>query len=293
MSLTSVRDITNRLAKRCYELGEENLLLEGNENVAGKRVLISLDGGRTRSRVWDGGVNAAGRSTYTTEWIEPKLFVIDVLDGEGRPDRYHLPVYGSRFGEGDIFNLLGRYLKKLEVEKAAQIQVVADGAPWIWNQIKDLLLRLQVRPQRIVETLDYYHASQYVHDLVGEMPKRVSEKQKGKYLKAFKEWLWEGESAQIVAKCREIYKRPCQLVNRWINYLEKHRDRMKYAEYERDKLMCGSGIIESGIRRIVNLRFKNASTFWEKETVEKLYFLRAAVLSKRWTTVMENMVNRA
>ena len=53
--------------------------------------------------------------------------------------------------------------------------------------------------------------------------------------------------------------------------------------------MCGSGIIESGIRRIINLRFKNASTFWKKETVEKLYFFRAALLSKRWDIVMDNI----
>ncbi len=90
-------------------------------------------------------------------------------------------------------------------------------------------------------------------------------------------------------KCREIYKRPGQIITRWINYLEKHQDKMQYTEYEKNKLMCGSGIIESGIRRIINLRFKNASTFWQKELVEKLYFLRAAVLSKRWNTVIENI----
>jgi hypothetical protein len=53
--------------------------------------------------------------------------------------------------------------------------------------------------------------------------------------------------------------------------------------------MCGSGIIESGIRRIINLRFKNAATFWDKNTVEKLYCLRAALLSKRWDTFIRNI----
>ncbi len=73
-------------------------------------------------------------------------------------------------------------------------------------------------------------------------------------------------------------------------YLEKHEKRMQYADYKADNLMCGSGIIESGVRRIINLRFKNTSAFWDKPTVEKLYFLRAALLSKRWDTVIQNLV---
>ena len=53
--------------------------------------------------------------------------------------------------------------------------------------------------------------------------------------------------------------------------------------------MRGSGIIESAIRRIINLRFKNASTFWLADNVEKLYFLRAALVAGRWNIVMDNI----
>lgn len=30
-------------------------------------------------------------------------------------------------------------------------------------------------------------------------------------------------------------------------------------------------------------------TFWLEENVEKMYFLRAAVLSRRWDTVIQNL----
>ena len=76
-----------------------------------------------------------------------------------------------------------------------------------------------------------------------------------------------------------------------MNYLEKHNDKTQYADYQKNKLMCGSGIIESAIRRIINLRFKNASTFWNEKTVEKMYFLRGALLSKRWNILMGNLTN--
>jgi hypothetical protein len=66
---------------------------------------------------------------------------------------------------------------------------------------------------------------------------------------------------------------------------------MQYTDFEQNKLMCGSGIVESAIRRIINLRFKNAATFWNQDTVEKLFCLRAALLSKRWDTLINNLAN--
>lgn len=290
MCLSSVRDLTNDLAGHCFDYGEEKLLLKSDETLAGKRVVIATDGGRTRTRDYDGKTNDAGQLTYQTPWREPKLFVIDVLDEQGRPERYELPIYGCRFEQEDMLNLLGAYLKRLEIDKATHVQILADGAPWIWHNLKPLLIELKVEPNRITESLDYYHASQYVHNLVESMPKRVGQKKREALLIQFKELLWQGQSNQIVQQCRSIYKRPGKLVKRWINYLEKHQDKTQYANYQHNKLMCGSGIIESGVRRIINLRFKNAATFWKKEIVEKLYFLRAALLTKRWNILIDNLV---
>jgi len=289
VSLSSVRDITNRLANHCFEGGEEELIASPGETLAGKRVVIPVDGGRTRPRSYDGNENDSGNATYQTAWCEPKLFVIDVFDDKGQPSRQELPIYGCRFSEADMLALLERYLKRLHIAKAIQVQIIADGAPWIWNHIKQMLLKLSVPEACIVETLDYYHASQYVHGLVEKMPKRVSTAERKAYLQQFKSWLWNGEATRIIETCHALFKRPGKIVNRWLNYLEKHQHRTRYAEFEKAKLMCGSGIIESAIRRVINLRFKNASTFWEKLVVEKLYFLRAALLAKRWDIVMENL----
>lgn len=288
---SSVRDLTNHLANYCNENGEENLVLAPEETLADKRVVISIDGGRTRTRSYDGKTNQAGNATYDTAWCEPKLFVIDVLDAQGKADRYELPVYGCRFSESDVLALLERFLARLHIDKAKEVQCIADGATWIWNNVKDLLLNLGVAEDRITETLDYFHGSQYVHQLVEAMPKRITSKQRANYLREFKDWLWQGHSDLIVKQCKDIFKRPSDLVKRWINYLDKHQNKTQYAVYEKNNLMCGSGIIESGIRRIINLRFKNTATFWEKEIVEKLFFLRGALLSKRWDLLMANLTN--
>lgn len=286
---SSVRDLSNRLADFCHQYGEENLVLGRGETLAGKRVVLSIDGGRTRTRLYNGKTNDAGRATYDTAWCEPKLFVIDVLDEQGRAARHELPVYGCRFSESDVLDLLKRFLRKLHIHKAQIVQLIADGAIWIWNNVKDVLRDLGVTNDRIIETLDYYHSSQYVHDVVQAMPKRITGQQRKKHLEEFKDWLWQGRADLIVKQCQEIFKRPGKLVTRWINYLDKHQAKTQYAEFEKNKLMCGSGIIESGIRRIINLRFKNTATFWEKEVVEKLFCLRAALLAKRWDLLMANL----
>jgi hypothetical protein len=288
--LSSVRDINNRLANHCMAYGEEHLIVSEEETLAGKKVILSLDGGRTRLRKYDGKTNDKGHATYHTAWCEPKLFVIDILGKNGKVDREELPIYGVRFSEDNFFKLLERHLIKLNIKDAQQVQIIADGAPWIWNKTKPILEKLGVPEERIIETLDVYHATQYVNELVEHMPRRIEPETRKMYLKLFKKHLWEGDSDQIVDTCKEIYKRPNDTVRRCINYLDKHHGKMQYAGFQSDNLMCGSGIVESAIRRVINLRFKNASTFWKKEIVEKLYFFRGAVLSQRWDILIYNII---
>jgi hypothetical protein len=89
-----------------------------------------------------------------------------------------------------------------------------------------------------------------------------------------------------------LYKRKPKSVKTEMNYFAKHAGRMQYAAFKDQGLMCSSGVIESAIRRVINLRFRNTGTFWCAENVEQLYFLRGAVLSERWKIVIENLAKR-
>jgi hypothetical protein len=289
LCLSSVQKITARLAERCDDVGQENLIVESNYSVEDKTVVISIDGGRSRVREYSGQLNENGQATYHTPWREPKLFVIDVLNDQGRPDRHELPIYGCQFQEDDVLGLLSRYLKKINIHQAAQVQLIADGAPWIWKRVPQLLIAAGVPEQRLIQTLDFYHCSEYIHNLVNAMPERIGEKKRKRLLNEFLTGIKAGQAKAVVEKISTIFLRPKALTKRWIGYLEKHTPRMQYAHYKSIGLMCGSGIIESAIRRIINLRFKNASTFWLQENVEKLYFLRAALVAGRWNIVIQNL----
>jgi len=73
-----------------------------------------------------------------------------------------------------------------------------------------------------------------------------------------------------------------------LNYFKKLQDKIDYQSLKSDNRPCGSGIIESAIRRIINLRFKSPSTFWYPENAEKLIFMRGVALSGRWEIMMKN-----
>lgn len=285
-----IKELARHLAAHCK--GRQAALSRApGESLMGKRVVIGTDGGRTRTRSYDGEKNKKGNATFDTPWVEPKMFVLNVLNEDGQVDRNWLPIYGTLFGDDEMVSLLAEHLKGLQIEQAEQVQVVADGSPWIWNRMRGMLEGLGVRPEKIVETLDYYHACEYVTKIMAGLPKKLLG-QVSKLTKRFKDWIWAGNVEAIVCKCEDIFKNPSKEIIRYVGYFRNNEKRMQYADYQQDKLACGSGIIESGIRRVINLRFKSASAFWKKENVESLYFLRGILVSSRWTIMMNNLVNQ-
>jgi hypothetical protein len=294
-TVSHTRDLMNGLGAFCAEK-EASLVLSPGENVSGLRVVISIDGGRTRTREYSGVQNENGNDCYATPWREPKLFVITTLDKDGKADKKRLPIYGCRFEESAVLELLKNYLVLLKIKTAESVQLIADGAKWIWTSLKNILIELGVSESKIVETIDYCHAVSYVHSIVKALPKNEKgiilttswDEKNG--LRYAKDSLWKGEIKEFISLSRQLIPEPNQEINQAINYLDKHQNRMQYAYYQDNKYMCGSGIIESGIRRIINLRFKNTSSFWLKNNVQRLYIFRAILVSKRWNIFINNLV---
>jgi hypothetical protein len=71
------------------------------------------------------------------------------------------------------------------------------------------------------------------------------------------------------------------------NYLLKHSraGHMNYAKAREQKFPIGRGVIESTIRRVVNLRMKGAGVYWKECTAEDMLLLRCLYKAKRWQTI--------
>ncbi len=105
-------------------------------------MVLSTDGGRIRIRTNNAVQTAKGRNRYRTDWREPKLLIIYVVDEKGHMDREFLAVIDGTLGGPDaIFKLMEFYLRELKITTADKILFVADGARWIWKRVGALLRR--------------------------------------------------------------------------------------------------------------------------------------------------------
>lgn len=260
-------------------------------------MLIAIDGGRTRTRVKNPNKKPSKaykgkREKFDTPWKEPKLFVIQVLEDDGSISKMELPIYDCLLDNANpCFDLLTEYLKELQIEKATEVLFIADGATWIWKRVKPMLLSLGVAEEKINEAVDFYHAVEHISEIINSLNKKrkkLSSKEKKALFKNLKSDLWNGKVNLVIQKISKLAKGRKKILNK-LNYFKKNLHRLQYNILRQKNLPCGSGIIESAIRRIINLRFKSPSTFWESKNVEKLIFLRGIFLAKRWDIMIENI----
>jgi len=296
----NIRAEYNRIKQIAYQVGEKcfrnrvGIGLKPGENVSGKRVIISVDGGRTRLREENpdkkpSTSNQGKRAKFDTPWREPKLFVIHILDKDGSISKTELPIYDAVINDANhCFDLLAAYLKKLNIEQAAEILFIADGAEWIWNRAKSTLLNLGVSENKISEAVDFYHAVEHISEIISKL-RKIDNNKKNAFFKELKNLLWNGKLEQFISRVTELAKGRKLILDK-LNYFHKNITRMKYDQLRQRNLPCGSGIVESAIRRVINLRFKSPSTFWKQENVEKLIFLRAIFLAGRWNIMINNLI---
>jgi hypothetical protein len=125
LDFKAIRTIAYRFATRARAAQRMGNLNWG-ETVAGRRVVLSTDGGRIRLRTTKRGPKTAkGRNRYRTDWREPKLLIIYVVDEKGQMDREFLAVIDGTLGGPDaIFKLMEYYLRELEITTAVAVHRV-------------------------------------------------------------------------------------------------------------------------------------------------------------------------
>ena len=67
---------------------------------------------------------------------------------------------------------------------------------------------------------------------------------------------------------------------------------MQYKAFKAACIPCGSGCVESAIRRVINLRLKSTGTFWKCDMAEYFLFLRSQLLSGRWLIFVGNVIRQ-
>ena len=266
-----------------------------NGPLAGKRVRVSTDGGRVRTRVSKRGRKTkAGRHRFTTPWKEPRLLVIDILDEEGTPDRLRLPLYDATIADADtVVALIIGYLRLLGAAHAQVVEFIADGAPWIWQRLTKIREGAEIAQDRFVDVLDFYHASQYLAQTV-ELCRSLPKPQRVKLYERLRHAL-RHDADGVETILREMgalaTTRRGKVMKRALEFFREPAGRMRYHDLDQRKFPVGSGQVESAVRRVVNLRFKAPGTFWGEARVSHLLHLRASCKAGRWEEVMRGVLS--
>jgi hypothetical protein len=284
----TVRTIAYRYAARArLEQQVNNAAFE--DSVAGRRVVISSDGGRIRLReIKRGPKTTKGRRRYTGAWREPKVLIVYVVDAEGKREASFAPFIDATLkGPDAVFALLRSYLQRLEITQADQVLFIADGAPWIWKRVPLLVQALGLAVEQVHELLDFYHAVQHLSQVVA-LRQDWSAKARARWRIQQRRFLLQGQVEQVIAAVQALCRgRHSKAIRTQRNYFIKNQSRMAYATLIAMKLPIGSGAIESTVRRVVNLRLKGPSLFWCRANAEALLLLRSYDKAGRW-----NMLKR-
>src|SRR5215471_2964514 len=121
LDLKTVRLIAYRYAARA-RLAQQIERPVFDDTMAGRRVVISSDGGRLRLRETKRGPKTKkGRQRYVGAWREPKVLIVYVVDAEGKREASFAPVIDATLkGPDAVFALLRTSLQRLEITQADQ-----------------------------------------------------------------------------------------------------------------------------------------------------------------------------
>lgn len=272
-------------ARACFESGDVPLA----EEFKGKRVVISTDGGRVRTRRnKTGNKTKKKRTRYHTEWREPKLLLIYVVNEKGEKDRKIPPFMDASLeGPDAIFSMMFYYLKKLGVGLADQLLFVSDGAVWIWERVKKLIADLGGKAEHCWLVLDFYHAVEHLTSIAAQ--KNWKKPTAKKWVNKQRKRLLTGKLAIFMQEIENICNQSKnKILLREREYFKTHLPHMRYKEIKEAHLPIGSGGVESGIRRVVNMRLKGPGIFWTEAVADAMLLLRSYYKAGRWN-LLKNM----
>ena len=203
------------------------------------------------------------------EWKEIKGFRLYLMDDQSI---VHLISWHQVCRDDELAQDLARIKEAgLIPEEKVRLGIIGDGAPWIWNRCKELFPAAK-------EILDYYHCSEYVHD--------VANTHYGKETKEARLWC-EATLTRIYYDCHEdvlgsLRRLKAQnqevqdKIDTFYNYLVNHGEKMNYGSAKRGGYHIGSGAIESANKFISHTRLKRSGAWWYIKYANNILKIRCA-----------------
>ena len=163
--------------------------------------------------------------------------------------------------------------------KAKYVFVLADGAVWIWNIIKDRFVTS-------LKGLDFYHASTHLWAIAHEL--FPEEAQTKAWVQPLLHQLKHGQEADVLHTLEAL---PAQrqaaglsfsdLLQREITYFQTHREHLHYQALAAKGSPIGTGAMESTCGQL-QTRVKPTGQFWKPTGLAHMLALKAALQNDDW-----------
>lgn len=246
--------------------------------LSGRRVALAVDGGRLRQRCpapCGRRRKATGHRRYDAPWCEPKLLTIYVLDDDGSVSDQFAPVYDGTLGDADaVFQRLLAYLKALGAHEARQLVMLGDGAKWIWERCDQLVADLGIPVERVAQVIDWPHAVATLHTIADA--RRWASGEREAWTRRAKRLLHRGRIDDLLEMIDALaVGRRAKDISAHRDYFARNTARMQYDAFVQAKIPTGSGIVESAIRRVINMRMKSNGMFWLEVNAQGMLLMRS------------------
>lgn len=212
ISLKRIERLTYNFGKIAINLRKSKIsnlqlgkLRQGNV-LKDQRVVIAVDGGRTKIRINKKGRknSKTNRHGFTGIWIEPKLLTIYIVNESGKKVKTKdIPITNDGTYEGykSFLTILESHLVNLGISQAKQVLLIADGAEWIWIHIPPLIKRYCC-PTETYQLFDFYHVTEHLHTFADVAFSKEKERQD--WFKKARKTLKKGNAMALIRQMDEF-----------------------------------------------------------------------------------------
>lgn len=233
-------------------------------------------------------VGRKGKRTEVAKTREAKLgavFTQTTVDSDGNPvrDEASTTYVGSIETADEFGRRIYAEAVRRGLNRANKAVVLGDGAVWIRTIAEEHF-------SNAIQIVDLFHALEYVWD-VGKLVYGPTGPATTRWFQRQKDELKEGDIKKVIAAMKRLKPHNRSVreeIEESVGYFEVNRQRMKYAEWIKQGLFVGSGVIEAGCKTIIGQRLKQSGMRWTVKGANAIIALRCCQISGRWEEFWEN-----
>jgi hypothetical protein len=167
--------------------------------------------------------------------------------------------------------------------RAEKVIILGDGAKWIWGIADEHF-------HGAIQIVDLYHAREHLAK-VANLVYGATNKKSQEWLALRRDELDAGNVKNIIAALSRLrpknkaVRKPIQTER---DYFQNNANRMRYAEFRKQGLFVGSGVVEAGCKTLIGQRLKLSGMHWTVKGANAIIALRCCQMSNRWEEFWES-----